>query len=840
MNLEYVIPESIPSYIQAKPRHDGLPVNYEFLFPEHEILDPLCTEDFNPDFSGMPPITHLPVIDLLLQYCRTDDYLQIKRLKTGEKKARRAESSVSPFSIRNHLNGKKSMAIYLMEPGSDETSIAALDFDDHDGRLNFEEVCDKVCRVQKALRKDGMEEFPVRSGGGHGAHLFLVFTTPVKAVKVRRYLKRILKGLGLKDGAGGVAKGEVEVFPKQDSLPSGGYGSPIALPYAGQSIPLDQNTLVPLELHAAKVLKITLSPEPPDQDVVDENFNTPCTIPMNYKSKIPTLEGPPLANFNLVKKGCAFILHCAEDAKTLPEPDWYYGLTIATRCIQGQEICHEISKPYPGYTFEETEKKIDHAFKDSGPVTCEKIAELTSEEYCKTCPHRGTVKSPIQLGYESNMPGFMKEMNRIHATVMIKGKFRIINEETNFHGKKEITFSSERDFRSRYANKFVEIPKEDFDKPVNVNIAKFWLEDIHRREYQGLGFFPGKKYPNYFNLFQGFAVTARSGNWPLMRTHIFDIICNRNKKIFQWVLAWMARIVQDPGGERPGTALVLRGRQGTGKGIFVKHFGAIFGVGIHYLQLTHQDQIVGRFNSHLATSILVFVDEGFWAGSKQAEGTLKAIITEDTRLCEPKGVDAFQVENHINLIMASNNDWVVPAGFEERRFLVLDVSDARQQDHQYFSAIEVEMNHGGREAMLHELLNIDISGINLRQAPRTRALLDQIEASMNSVGKFWFDCLSSGEIDRISQKDGGFGCFISTNHLHTAYSNFAKELGEKHILTAGAFIKHIKGFWPKTIRQTRSKGIGGKRPQGYDFPSLEECREAFEGRVNMKIDWSEL
>ena len=66
---------------------------------------------------------------------------------------------------------------------------------------------------------------------------------------------------------------------------------------------------------------------------------------------------------------------------------------------------------------------------------------------------------------------------------------------------------------------------------------------------------------------------------------------------------------------------------------------------------------------------------------------LKAMITEDSFQVEPKGKDPFEVKNHIRLIAASNNDWVVPAGNSDRRFFVLDVSDIHMQDPSYFGSI---------------------------------------------------------------------------------------------------------------------------------------------------------
>lgn len=44
-----------------------------------------------------------------------------------------------------------------------------------------------------------------------------------------------------------------------------------------------------------------------------------------------------------------------------------------------------------------------------------------------------------------------------------------------------------------------------------------------------------------------------------------------------------------------------------------------------------------------------------------------------------KGVDVHNAPNFIRLIMASNNDWVVPASVDQRRFVVIEAGTARMQ-----------------------------------------------------------------------------------------------------------------------------------------------------------------
>jgi phage/plasmid-associated DNA primase len=294
----------------------------------------------------------------------------------------------------------------------------------------------------------------------------------------------------------------------------------------------------------------------------------------------------------------------------------------------------------------------------------------------------------------------------------------------------------------------------------------------------------------------------------------------------------MARLIQDPGGKRPGTALVLRGKQGTGKGFFVNTFGKVFGN--HFIQITNQTQLTGKFNNHLKDKLLVFVDEGFWAGDKSAEGVLKGLITEDRIIVEPKGKDAFSVRNHINIIMASNNDWIVPAGLEERRFMVTDVSDHRIQDKKYFRSIQIQMNSGGLEAMFHDLKNLDITTIDLRTIPRTEALLSQIISSMSIIKKFWFEILDSGK----TQISGDWPTEIPSDILFNEYLEFAQNIGYRYRKGNSQFYKELYELLPTGCEKIQRRE-GNIRRRYLKMPELHECRTHFENILRIQIPWSD-
>lgn len=107
------------------------------------------------------------------------------------------------------------------------------------------------------------------------------------------------------------------------------------------------------------------------------------------------------ASYKSIFAGCAFIRHCENKAKDLEEPSWYHAISIVARCEDGRSYCHEISERYDGYSFEEVERKIDHALgATSGPTTCEHIATGLNFEGCRNCPlrHSTALTSPIGLG----------------------------------------------------------------------------------------------------------------------------------------------------------------------------------------------------------------------------------------------------------------------------------------------------------------------------------------------------------------------------------------------------------------------------------------------------------
>lgn len=423
----------------------------------------------------------------------------------------------------------------------------------------------------------------------------------------------------------------------------------------------------------------------------------------------------------------------------------------------------------------------------------------------------------------STVPQEIVGLNKKHAVVMVGGKCRVLNEiQCPIFNRPDISLSTPTDFMNRYANRKVN------DKP----LGQAWFNHPKRRQLEGIVFAPGKDTPGQYNLWRGFAVDPKEGDCSLYLKHIKDIISSGDINIYNYIIGWMAHSVQNMD-NLVGTAIVLKGKQGAGKGIYVREFGRLFGG--HFTHISQSSHLTGKFNAHLKQTIVLFADEACWGGDKQAEGPLKALITEPTLLIEGKGQDPITVKNHVHVLVSSNNDWVVPCGPEERRFLVVEVSDKRAQDGEYFGAIQKQMDNGGREALLHYLMNYDLKGVDLRSFPKTEALFEMKMLGASPVHKFWFEKLMAGALD-CELDDWNKGVILASK-LQDDYGKFAGNAGVRHKGTDTELGTQLKKLVPAGHEIKERHMIGGKRYPVYKFPSLIECRIHFETLMNQKINW---
>jgi hypothetical protein len=483
-------------------------------------------------------------------------------------------------------------------------------------------------------------------------------------------------------------------------------------------------------------------------------------------------------------------------------------------------------------------------------------------------PDEEMLPDPVPTTYAELIDTF----NRRYAVANEAGKAVIFEPVMDPVRKRQVlTRIGFESFRKLYMNRSLTV-KIGEDKITKTH-ADWWLQSPRRRQYIGGVTFDPKNVPprEFWNLWIGFAVEPKPGDWSLIQDHIHGVICAGDDALAEYVLDYIARMFQQP--DRPGeVAIVLRGKRGSGKGILLNWLWRAWGQ--HGCHISNAKHLTGNFNAHLRDCVMLFADEAFFAGDRAGEGVLKALITEPSLPIEGKYQNLVEVINMLHIFMSSNSDWVVPAAIDERRFCVTNVADNRIGDRAYFTAITQQMENGGLAALIHDMLHRDISNFEVRDVPNTAALQTQKTLSLGSIERWWLAVLSRGFLWK--SRHGvpwflGWHEFYTTELLWSSYVQWCDEVrpfdrkrreqlgkffsdtyqssrprGEHPVYEIESIDRHavdvVKDVTgaiqtvPKPLDENAIVKLD--HPAGYQVGTLEEARARFLVLHEVDADWS--
>lgn len=422
--------------------------------------------------------------------------------------------------------------------------------------------------------------------------------------------------------------------------------------------------------------------------------------------------------------------------------------------------------------------------------------------------------------------GQIAKINREYAFIVSGGRSAVLCEKKDpFTGSIDVEYWSTQAFKDYFGNQTIPSGRNQ------VKLGDYWLIHPERRTYRGLIFEPGRDRPDHYNLWQGFSFDPdEAGDWSMFHEHLVKNVCQEDEDLFRWVFGWFSDIIQHPG-TKSGTSLSLRGKQGAGKTIVGKIFGRL--LQRHYTLIDQERYLFGNFNAHMASTILLHSDEGFWGGDPRHVGKLKSLVTSDTQRIENKGRDSVQVNNYLRLLITTNEDWVIPAAFDERRFAVLDVGDGNKQDRDYFIAMLNQMEQGGYGALLHEMMHFDLKSTDIQALPDTGALSQQKETSMDPVAAYWFTCLQQGQSLLMSKT--GWLSTVKTAELHEDCIAYLNMMGQRRMPQLNAFFRRLRQIAPSDAFQR--KLVGPNRESATTLPMLNEARFHFDKVMHVNHDW---
>jgi hypothetical protein len=258
------------------------------------------------------------------------------------------------------------------------------------------------------------------------------------------------------------------------------------------------------------------------------------------------------------------------------------------------------------------------------------------------------------------------------------------------------------------------------------------------------------------------------------------------------------------------------------------------------------DAVTGNFNASLERAFIVFMDEALFSGDRRAADAMKSLVTEPVIQINEKHQPARQVASYHRFFAATNAEHFKNTERDDRRDFVLRVSESRKGDHDYWKALNEEIENGGVQAMAHELFAMDLSEFNVREKPNTNELLEQKLQSLGAIPRWWHDSLYQGQVNLgkgdepltfntiLNEKE--WPDFISTLEAIEGVLDVA---GGKIYKKPSAIdmAKSLKELCPsanhiqKTVKSTRCRGFA--------LPDLATARAEFEAYIGAACSWPE-
>lgn len=448
--------------------------------------------------------------------------------------------------------------------------------------------------------------------------------------------------------------------------------------------------------------------------------------------------------------------------------------------------------------------------------------------------------------------GILERCNDDWVAVTEGGKFRTYHRKTHANGTPIWEPLTRTDFLNRYESRLV--TKRTPKGPQRVLLAKEWLAWPKRREADSVVFRPMLSVPGHLNVWNGWAVEPRPGDWSLLRDLIENTLCDGDLNAAEYVVKWMAYMVQKPWLPAE-TAICFHGAKGTGKSTLGDVISAM--VGVHAIKVTSSEHFTGRFNGHMQDKVFVFADEAVSPTDRDSQEMLKTMITSRTAAYERKGVDIVSDQSCLHVMMASNHDWFLnmTATDGERRYMVCRVSDNRRGDVAFFDALHRQMyEQGGLAALMHDLKVTDLGDWTPRNSiPNTAAMDDQKIQNLEPVQKWWHEILWEGLLPFETTDDGAPGWHeapvrVFRETLRDGFTSWCQREG----IRPGASNRGVAMvFWRELEKVTGPlqeyrdfvppssvvRAMPDGRAKCVELGTLERMRELFREHTGTEGDW---
>lgn len=218
--------------------------------------------------------------------------------------------------------------------------------------------------------------------------------------------------------------------------------------------------------------------------------------------------------------------------------------------------------------------------------------------------------------------------------------------------------------------------------------------------------------------------------------YMFEDVMERNM-----VLNFLAWCVQNPA-EKPNFALVIKGKQGTGKSFIGQVMERIFG--LHNTGRPMNASIQSQFNGWARNVKLVVIEELMVKGRVDLMNHLKPMVTDPIIEINEKYQPAQRITNTCVILAFTNHDDALPVEDDDRRYAIA-ISEAFPKGDEYYRRLFSWAEKENGDAIIwNYLLKRDIGNFNGKgRAPTSNSKDEMRAASRTDYDAKWMHLYES-------------------------------------------------------------------------------------------------
>ena len=422
------------------------------------------------------------------------------------------------------------------------------------------------------------------------------------------------------------------------------------------------------------------------------------------------------------------------------------GLKGELRRGKIEELIHSFSKLSSNYNEDTVDTWID-----------KNLDNVKEQSYGWTYLYHTCIKEDDLKYYENITKSYYlmkKEFEKTNAKIL----YPPMIVHTNKQGENIFqTFKACKETNSHLKCKVKTTNKKEEVVYIEKKFIEIWLDDATIRRYDNYVFKPpNNSVEDYeYNSWVDFKINNVSveedetiiNRWLEYMKNLFD-----DDNVVQYIIAYFANRLQNPA-SRNKVCIVLYGEEGDGKNRLYDIFKNIFGE-TYFTELESAKQMFGAHSCIEKEKLFVCVNEAKGKDNYENSDILKARITTDTLMINPKGIQEFKIENYCDYIMTTNNANAVNIHDKSRRFLLVETTSFYSRNSEFFNKFSNDIvdNPKALKVIYEYLIKFNVkaiipSGNFQNHIPETEIQKIIIKSNKDKILLFLEDLANSSYMD---------------------------------------------------------------------------------------------